>query len=59
MPPLFDPALAALPAALAGEFELEHERGATEVTVFADLRPGHDVNVWAYGVLSGGDVASF
>jgi hypothetical protein len=33
---------------------LEHERGATEVLVLADLRPGHGVNVWAYGALSGG-----
>ena len=37
---------------------LEHERGATEVTVFADLRPGHGVNVWAYGLLSGGATAA-
>jgi len=36
---------------------LEQERGATEVTVFADLRPGHGVNVWAYGILSGGATA--
>ncbi len=36
---------------------LENERGATEVTVFADLRPGHGVNVWAYGILSGGATA--
>ena len=36
---------------------LEHERGATEVTAFADLRPGHGVNVWAYGLLSGGATA--
>ena len=33
---------------------LEHERGATEVSAFADLRPGHGVNVWGYGILSGG-----
>ncbi|MDQ8153821.1 MAG: serine/threonine-protein kinase [Gemmatimonadota bacterium] len=33
---------------------LANERGVTEVSAFADLRPGHGVNVWGYGMLSGG-----
>jgi eukaryotic-like serine/threonine-protein kinase len=37
---------------------LEHDRGATEVTVFADLRPGLNSNVWGYSGISFGVAAS-
>lgn len=33
---------------------LEHENNSTEVTLFADLRPGIGMNVWGYTILSGG-----
>lgn len=43
---------------------LEHDRGATEVTAFADLRPGLGANVWGYagmtvGVAGGSGAAGF
>ncbi|MCE9602615.1 MAG: serine/threonine protein kinase [Gemmatimonadetes bacterium] len=37
---------------------LDHDQRATEVTAVADLRPGHGVNVWGYGLLSGGVTAT-
>lgn len=33
---------------------LEHDNNSTEVTLFADLRPGIGYNVWGYSILSGG-----
>lgn len=36
---------------------LEHDRGACEVTLFADLRPGFNANVWGYSGLSFGVTA--
>ncbi len=43
---------------------LEHDRGATEITAVADLRPGLKANVWGYaggslGVASGATAAGF
>ncbi len=43
---------------------LDHERGACEVTVVADLRPGIGMNVWGYaglgiGVTGGASAAGF
>lgn len=43
---------------------LDHDRGATEVAVFADLRPGLAANIWGYmgmsiGVASGAGAAGF
>ncbi len=37
---------------------LEHDRSACEVTVFADLRPGINANVWTYSGLTAGAAAA-
>jgi hypothetical protein len=37
---------------------LDHDRGACEVTVFADCRPGLSANVWGYGGISFGFTAT-